>query len=83
MRIKLTYDNQTSEHAGAGGMFQIETVTNAETGEDLTDRVDVGLHFSDEDEGDDGLMDYLKQVFGDDVEVVREDPEDDPEWPYK
>lgn len=81
MRLKLTYDTATPERSGAGGMYQIESVIDAETGDDLTDDVDVGLLFSDEDGGQ--LLKYLKEVFGPDTTIVEDDPEDDPDWPFK
>lgn len=81
MHIKLTFDHRTSDHAGAGGMYQIETVINADTGEDLTSRVDVGLYFSDENYEE--LLRYLKTVFGPNVSVIQENPEDHPDYPFK
>lgn len=63
MHLEVTLDLETSEHAGAGGMYQIESVRNAETDEDLTSKVDVGMHFDDE-EGGSSLDEYLKSVFG-------------------
>lgn len=81
MKLKLTFDYETSEHAGAGGMYQIETVTDASTGADLTGKVDVGLHFSDEDGGQ--LLKYLKSIFGPRTTIVQDRAEDHPDWPFK
>lgn len=52
-------DFETSQRAGAGGMFQVETLIE-DTGSDVTNRIDVGIHFRD----DDHLKDYLSQMFG-------------------
>ncbi|WP_421854361.1 hypothetical protein [Novosphingobium sp.] len=60
MHLEVALDHETSERAGAGGMFQIESVIDSETGDDLTNRVDVGVHFN----GDADLDDYIKQIFG-------------------
>lgn len=46
-------------------MFQISSVTEDETSDDRTEEVDVGLHFSDRAE----LEDYLRSIFGNDVEI--------------
>jgi len=52
-------------------MFQIESVIDSETNDDLTDRVDVGVHFNDRPE----LEDYIKQEFGSETtfDIVGED----------
>jgi type I restriction enzyme S subunit len=42
-------DFETSERAGAGGMFQVDTLKD-DNGNDVTDRIDVGKHFSNDDE---------------------------------
>ncbi|WP_298692973.1 hypothetical protein [uncultured Sphingomonas sp.] len=60
MYLNVALDHGRSEHAGAAGMFQIESVRNADTGEDLTYRIDVGVHHS----GVDDLEKYLKGIFG-------------------
>ena len=57
--FEITKDYETSESAGAGGMFQIETLKL--NGRDVTDRVDVGLHFSCEDPEE--LREYLRKIF--------------------
>lgn len=71
MHLEVALDYETSEHAGAGGMFQIESVVDSENDNDLTDRVDVGVHFSDRAE----LEDYIRQEFGSDttLDIVGED----------
>jgi type I restriction enzyme S subunit len=52
-------DYETSERAGAGGMFQVDTLID-ENDDDVTNRIDVGMHFSDEEQ----LKEYLSQIFG-------------------
>ncbi|MFA5649340.1 MAG: hypothetical protein WC951_13680 [Bacteroidales bacterium] len=52
-------DFETSERAGAGGMFQVDTLKD-DNGNDVTDRIDVGKHFSNDDE----LKEELSNVFG-------------------
>lgn len=52
-------DYETSEHTGAGGMFQVDTLIDSH-GLDVTDRIDVGIHFRDNDH----LKEYLSQIFG-------------------
>jgi len=42
--IYITCDRNTSERAGAGGMFQVIKVRTDE-GVDLTDRIDQGVHY--------------------------------------
>ena len=68
MEITVVVDFERSEHAGAGGMFQIVKVEDARTGDDLTDRVDSGRHFSSDSENKE-CEEYLKEVFGPDVIV--------------
>lgn len=71
MHLAVALDHETSEHAGAGGMFQIESVIDSETNDDLTDRVNVGVHFNDRAE----LEDYIRQEFGSETtfDIVGED----------
>lgn len=52
-------DFETSERAGAGGMFQVDTLKD-DNGNDVTDRIDVGKHFSNDDE----LKEELSSIFG-------------------
>jgi type I restriction enzyme S subunit len=52
-------DFETSERAGAGGMFQVDTLID-ENGVDITSRIDVGKHFHDDDE----LKEELSGIFG-------------------
>lgn len=58
--FQIACDYETSEHAGAGGMFQLETVIDTD-GNDVTDKVDVGIHFPDGDE--ERLIRYLRKTF--------------------
>lgn len=81
MRIEVHYDWERSAHAGAYGMFQIESVRNADTGEDLTNEIDVGLHFNgDEPEA---VIRYLRKIFGESTTIVHPSEDDDSDWPYK
>ena len=43
--LTVHLDRETSERAGAGGMFQVISITD-EDGKDLTDLVDQGTHYS-------------------------------------
>ena len=61
--FKIHKDYETSERAGAGGMYQIielllEDEDNNEV--DVTDQVDVGIHFS---SGNDEIYQYLAETF--------------------
>lgn len=51
-------DWETSSHAGAEGMFQIDALQD-EFGEDISDKVDQGRHFA----SDEALRTYLAGVF--------------------
>jgi type I restriction enzyme S subunit len=51
-------DYETSEQAGAGGMFQIDTLID-ENENDVTDKIDVGRHFN----NDEDLKKYLSGIF--------------------
>ncbi len=51
-------DFETSERAGAGGMFQINLLLD-ENEDDITNSVDVGIHFH----SDDDLKAYLSKTF--------------------
>lgn len=51
-------DTETPDRAGAGG-FQIDTLID-EHGNDITDQIDVGVIF----QNDDQLKDYLSNTFG-------------------
>jgi type I restriction enzyme S subunit len=57
--LQVGKDYETSERAGAGGMFQVDTLID-ENDDDVTNRIDVGMHFSDEEQ----LKEYLSQIFG-------------------
>lgn len=57
--FQVIKDWETSERAGAGGMFQIESLLDS-YGRDMTDKVDVGIHFHD----DEHLKEYLSKIFG-------------------
>ena len=57
--FQVSKDFETSERAGAGGMFQIERLLDA-NGQDITHNIDVGIHFNNDEE----LIDYLAQIFG-------------------
>lgn len=52
-------DYETSERCGAGGMFQIESLSLNEV--DVINSVDQGMHFSIEEP--EQLRDYLRVVF--------------------
>ncbi|MDT8873384.1 hypothetical protein RAA17_25375 [Komagataeibacter rhaeticus] len=81
MRIEVYYDWERSAHAGACGMFQIESVRNADTGEDLTNKIDVGLHFNgDEPEA---VVRYLRKIFGERTTIVNTSEDDDSDYDYK
>lgn len=70
MYLKVYKDYETSEHAGAGGMFQIMSIEDSDENE-LTDKVDVGIHFhSDED-----LKKYLSRIFDISVDDIDLDTE--------
>lgn len=71
MHLEVALDYETSENAGAGGMFQIESVIDSETNDDLTGRVDVGVHLNDRAK----LEDYIRQKFGSETtfDIVGED----------
>lgn len=81
LKLKVFIGYARSAHAGAGGMFQINTVINSESGANLTSQVDVGRHFSEPEYGEDDfeseseLKRYLKHVFGPNIkeEVIAED----------
>lgn len=60
MHLEVSLDHVTSQRAGAGGMFQIQSVVDSGTRDDLSKKVDVGLHFGDHAE----LSGYLKRKFG-------------------
>lgn len=65
--FKVGKDFETSESAGAGGMFQIDTLLD-ENDENITDRIDVGTHFSDNQH----LLEYLSEIFNisyEDIEI--------------
>lgn len=71
MHLTVTLDNETSERAGAGGMFQIESISDEE-GNDLSKEVDQGVHYPDVD----ALEKDLKSIFGDDVTLEIEGYDD-------
>lgn len=51
-------DFETSERAGAGGMFQLDTLLD-DNENDITNKIDVGIHFRNDNE----LKGYLSQIF--------------------
>jgi len=65
MIFEVGKDFETSERAGAGGMFQVDTLIDEE-GNDVTNRIDVGLHFADDEQ----LKEYLSQVFEADIDDI-------------
>lgn len=65
--FKVGKDFKTSERSGAGGMFQIDALYDEEDN-DISNKVDFGQHFV----NDEDLKDYLAEVFGfpsDDIEL--------------
>lgn len=62
MHLTVTLDSETSERAGAGGMFQIESISDEE-GNDLSEKVDQGTHYPNVE----ALEKDLKSIFGEDV----------------
>ncbi|MGJ8665174.1 MAG: hypothetical protein ACSHW7_02310 [Patiriisocius sp.] len=61
-------DSETAERAGAGGMYQVDTVFD-ENENDITNRIDVGTFFRDEDE----FKDYLSKQINvpvDEIDIV-------------
>lgn len=81
MKLEVKRDYETPEHAGASGMYQILSVLDVSTGEDVTNKIDVGKLFH-EDNPEQPLK-YLKSIFGQSTTIVLYDPQDDPEWPFK
>lgn len=61
-------DYETSERAGAGGMYQVDTLID-ENGTDVTDRIDVGRHYN----SDEDLKNDLSDIFGIPVEEIHID----------
>lgn len=59
MHLIVTLDSETSERAGAGGMFQIGSISD-EDGKDLSEKVDQGIHYPDVN----ALETDLKSIFG-------------------
>jgi hypothetical protein len=57
--ISVGRDYRTPKHAGMSGTFQISCINNNENHDDLTDKVDQGLHFIDENE----CNVYLRKIF--------------------
>ncbi len=56
--VKIQHDYETSERAGAGGMFQVISCTGVlEDGEEISLNVNCGIHFYDNSD----VKDYLKQ----------------------
>lgn len=51
-------DYEISEQAGAGEMFQIDTLID-ENDNDITEQIDVGIHFN----NDEDLKKYLSGIF--------------------
>jgi type I restriction enzyme, S subunit len=54
-------DYETSEHAGAGGMFQVLSLTD-ENDQDITELVDQGVHYSSLRELEKELTSTLKEA---------------------
>lgn len=72
-------DWQTSARAGAGGMFQIASLSM--DGKDVTNCIDQGLHFHEEDF--DSLVEYLATTFNISASEVKFEQSDQDDWPYK
>lgn len=45
LNLDIHLDYETSERAGAGGMFQVSSIEESEFGYDMTDLIDVGRHY--------------------------------------
>ena len=66
LHLNIHLDYETGREAGADGTFQIVSVTNAETEEDLSDRFDSGIHFFSEDQ----FMKYASEVLGRHIDFI-------------
>lgn len=77
--FRLIADWETSERAGAGGMYQIESLTM--NGKDVTSQVDQGMHFSGEDNSD--IIQYLAKVFKIPEKAVIFEQVGMEDWPFK
>lgn len=67
MLVTVERDWETSESAGAGGMFQVVSITD-ERGNDVTKHVDQGRHFS----SDQKLREELEAALGTTIEIEEE-----------
>lgn len=77
--FRLIADWETSERAGAGGMYQIESLTM--DGKDVTHMVDQGMHFSGEDSND--IVKYLAGAFNIPEKDVKFEEVGAEDWPFK
>lgn len=77
--FRYVADWETSAHAGAGGMFQITSLEL--DGKDVTNRIDQGRHFHDEDF--DSFIEYLADTFKIPVDKVEFEQDEDDDWPHK
>ena len=68
MLVTVEKDWETGERAGAGGTYQVVSVTS-EDGRDSTSHVDQGKHYSSNDE----LADDLSEALGTPVEIEEDD----------
>lgn len=59
MKFNIHLDRETSDRAGAGGMFQVSSIED-EYGVDKTELVDVGTHFNSLDEVKKAIAEKLK-----------------------
>lgn len=78
-KFRYIADWETSAHAGAGGMFQIEYLEL--DGVDVTNRIDQGLHFHEEDP--DEFVRYLSRIFNIPVNQIEFENDEDNDYPYK
>lgn len=67
MDISVHVDRETSERAGASGTFQVISVED-ESGNDLTNHIDQGVHFSDLDE----VKSELEKSMGKTIDSISE-----------
>ena len=63
--LKIYKDFETSDRAGAGEMFQISRIEDGDEN-DLSDKVDLCIHFHD----DDKLKNYLSEVFNVSIDEI-------------
>ena len=67
MYIKAQLDRKTSEHAGAGGAFQVISLED-DQGNDLTNKIDQGTHYFSIDDLKKDLADSLG-IDSDDIHI--------------